>query len=140
MDKSTSILRVLQMLEKRGIRSTKDFEKDLEKLVKENVMDFLETFYKDFIRMNFDSYNRFEILRNLSKSQKQRLRGQNLRRYEYRKNSNLKCIFIIDNDNNKNMPIILCAFNEDGDKKKGKNSYKDNIERAITIFEKINGG
>lgn len=30
--------------------------------------------------------------------------------------------------------ILLCAFNEDGDKTKGKNSYKDNINRAIRIY------
>ena len=29
------------------------------------------------------------------------------------------------------------VFNEDGDKKKGKNSYKNNIEWAIKIYNEI---
>lgn len=37
--------------------------------------------------------------------------------------------------NNNNETRLLCAFNEDGDKKTGKNSYNFNIERAIKIYE-----
>ena len=58
-------------------------------------------------------------------------------RYEYRKNSNLRCIYMINNENNMNEIVLLCAFNEDGDKRKGRNSYKDNIERAIRIYLNI---
>lgn len=57
-------------------------------------------------------------------------------RYEYRYSSNLKCIFIVKKVNN-NEVILLCAFNEDGDKQKGNDSYKTNIKRAIRIFERI---
>lgn len=139
MDDDASILRVLQRLEFHGIRSTKDVLKDLQKLVQTDLENFTEVFFKDFIRKDFEDYNKFEKL-HLSKKQKKRLNGQILRRYEYRNTSNLRCIFIVCNDNNNDIPIILCAFNEDGKKKKGKGSYKDNIERAIKIFEKVVGG
>ncbi len=33
--------------------------------------------------------------------------------------------------------ILLCTFKEKGDKVKGKNSYKDNIEVALTRLEEI---
>lgn len=136
MSKIESILQTLKLLEIRGIRSVPTLVKDLESLINGNEKVFLKNFYKDFLRWNL-KLNKFEIL-NLNKSQKKRLNGLNLMRYEYRWNkSNIKCIFIVIEDNNNDVPVILCAFTEDGDKKKGKKSYNDNIERAISIVEDI---
>ena len=140
MDNEASILRLLQELDRHGIKSTKDIKKDLQKLVNSDIENFVEAFFKDFVRKDFDNYNKFEKLRHLTKQQKKRLNGNLLRRYEYRHTSNLRCIFIVYNDNTNDMPILLCAFNEDGDKKTGKKSYNKNIDRAIDIFERVIGG
>lgn len=140
MSNNASIKVLLQALHRHGIESTKDVLKDLQKLVNTDVKSFVEVFYRDFIRMDFENYNKFEKLKHLSNKQKNRLNGNVLRRYEYRNNLNLKCIFIVCTDNNKNVPILLCAFNEDGDKKTGKSSYNKNIDRAIKIFERVVGG
>lgn len=137
MDNEASILLLIKELQRNGIRCTKDVKKDLQKLVNTDLENFIEVFLKDFIRKDFDNYNKFEILRHLTKQQRKRLKGNLLRRYEYRNTSNLRCIFIVYNDNNKSVPVILCAFNEDGDKKTGKKSYNKNIDRAIDIFERI---
>lgn len=138
MDEEVSISRMLQRLqEEHGILCTKDARKDFQKLVQTDVNDFCQVFYKDFIRKDFDDYNRFEKLSIYNPKQKRRLKGQILRRYEYRNTSNLRCIFIVYQENNNDIPIILCAFNEDGNKKKGKGSYNSNIERAISIFERV---
>lgn len=67
--------------------------------------------------------------------QNKRLDGNALFRYEYRNSSNLRCIYMVKNVNNINETYLLCAFNEDGSKKTGKNSYNFNIERAIKIYE-----
>lgn len=140
MSREASILVLIKNLQRHGVYCTKDAGKDLEKLVKTDVERFVGACFKDFIRGDFDNYNKFEKLRNLTSSQKKKLKGISLRRYEYRNTSNLKCIFIVCVENNKNVPIILCAFNEDGDKSKGANSYKKNIERAINIAVRVIGG
>lgn len=139
MNPEASIKKVLLQLEKHGIRSTKEFTKDLCKLVGSDIKCFVEVFYKDFIRKEFDDYNRFEKLK-IDRKQKKRLKGIPLRRYEYRGTSNLRCIFVVCYDNDNDGPILLCAFNEDGDKKNGKNAYSKNIDHAIDIFEKVVGG
>lgn len=140
MDDKYSILKILKDLERHNILSTKEVEKDLQKLIGTDIYDFARVFLRDFIRMDFDNYNKFEILRNLSREQKKKLRGTLLRRYEYRNSSNLRIIFVVYNDDSNHVPILLCAFNEDGDKKKGNNSYHKNIDRAIRIFERVVGG
>lgn len=137
MDSKASIKLLIKNLQRHNIRCTKELEKDLQKLVTTDLERFIENFSKDFIRRNFDKYNKFEKLQNLTENQKRNLKGNLLRRYEYRNTSNLRCIFIVCNDNNKSVPIILCAFNEDGDKKTGRNSYNKNINRAINIFKRI---
>ena len=73
----------------------------------------------------------------LTKKQKIAIEGSILWRYEYRNTSNLKCIFIVKKENNSDIPILLCAFNEDETKKKGNDSYAYNIERAIEIIKRI---
>ena len=135
MGNNAAILKILQMLQAHGVRSTKEAAKDLQNLVQTDIKKFTENFYKDFIIKEFEDYNRYKKL-SLTKEQRKRLKGHTLWRYEYRHTSNLRCIFIVYNENNTNIPIILCAFKEDGDKKKGKKSYEDNIERAIKIFER----
>ena len=136
MNQENFIIEMLRLLKINGIYSTSEFEKDLSKLVNSNVKKFIKNFSKDIRRRNFEDFNRFEML-NLDKKQHKRLNGSNLYRYEYRGTSNLRCIYTIINENNIDKIFLLCAFNEDGDKIKGKKSYKDNIERAIRIYINI---
>jgi hypothetical protein len=136
MNQENFIIEMLRLLKINGIYSTSEFEKDLSKLVNSNVKKFIKIFSKDIRRRNFEDFNRFEML-NLDKKQHKRLNGSNLYRYEYRGTSNLRCIYTIINENNIDKIFLLCAFNEDGDKIKGKKSYKDNIERAIRIYINI---
>ena len=116
MGKTNEILRLLQYLQNEGIQFTKDFADDIQKLVQTNIAEFAKQFFKDFARKDFENYNRFEKL-SLTKKQKLRIDGTILWRYEYRNSSNFRCIFIIQKDYNTNTPVLLCAFNEDGDKK-----------------------
>ena len=133
MKKESYIIEMLRLLENNHVYSTHEFEKDLLKLVNTNVKKFIKNFYHDITRKRFEDLNRFEILK-LTRTQKRMLNNKKLYRYEYRENSNLKCIYITDDENNIDEVLLLCAFNEDGDKEKGKNSYNDNIERAIRIY------
>lgn len=137
MNNENAIVEMLRILRQNNIYATPDFKKDLVKLVNTDINKFIENFYKDIRRKNFKQYNRHEML-SLNKKQKEKLNGKNLYRYEYRKNSNLKCIYLVETENNMEEIILLCAFNEDGDKTKGKNSYKNNINRAIRIYLNIN--
>lgn len=117
MGKTDEIVRLLQFLQNEGIRVTEEFANDLKKLVQTNITKFAKCLYNDFARMDFHNYNRFEKL-SLTKKQKVRLGGNVLWRYEYRDFSNLRCIFVVINEyTTTNMPILLCAFNEDGKKK-----------------------
>lgn len=136
MKNENSIIEMLRLLKYNNVYATTDFEKDLVKLVNNDINKFIKNFYKDMIRNNLKDYNRYEML-NLNKKQREKLDGNNLYRYEYRKNSNLRCIYLIENENNTNKLILICAFNEDGDKTKGKNSYNNNINRAIRIYLSI---
>lgn len=136
MEKSNEILRLLQYLQNEGIRVTDDFVKDIQRLIQTNVENFAAQFYKDFARKDFEKYNRFEKLK-LTQKQKAMIDGNILWRYEYRNTSNFRCIFILEKAHNSNNPILLCAFNEDGGKKKGNDSYSRNIKRAIKIIKKI---
>ena len=136
MNQENLIIEMLRLLKINGIYSTPEFEKNLTKLVNSNTKKFIKNFSKDIRRRNFEDFNRFEML-NLDKKQHKRLNGNNLYRYEYRGTSNLRCIYTIINENNIDKIFLLCAFNEDGDKIKGKKSYKDNIERAIRIYINI---
>lgn len=136
MSQENSIIEMLKLLSINNIYSSTVFEKDLVKLVNSNVKRFIKLFSRDLIRRNFEDFNRFEIL-NLDRKQRTKINGNNLYRYEYRNTSNLRCIYTIINENNIDKIFLLCAFNEDGDKTKGKKSYKDNIERAIRIYLNI---
>jgi hypothetical protein len=140
MEEENSIFRILKSLERHGIYSTKDFLKDILRQPINDIEKFTKEFYRDFSRKQFHNYNKFERLNlsNLSNSQKKDLSRFELWRYEYRNKCNLRCIFIVPKVNNtKDEIILLCAFCEDGDKKKGKDSYNDNINRAIKIINKI---
>lgn len=95
---------------------------------------FIRDFTKNFIRINLKEYKKYERLK-LTPSQNRRLDGNALFRYEYRNSSNLRCIYMVKNVKNTNETYLLCAFNEDGSRKIGKNSYNFNIERAIKIYE-----
>ena len=135
MGKEQQFYRLFQYLQDAGIRVTHEFVKDIESLVQSNTEKFAKQIYADFSRKEFEKYNRFEKL-TLSSEEKNKIKGNDLWRYEYRYTSNLRCIFIIKSDNNIDIPIIICAFNENGHRKKGKESYKDNIKRAINIIER----
>ena len=136
MSQENLIIEMLKLLSINNIYSSTEFEKDLVKLVNSNVKRFIKLFSRDLIRRNFEDFNRFEIL-NLDRKQRTKINGNNLYRYEYRNTSNLRCIYTIINENNIDKIFLLCAFNEDGEKTKGKKSYKDNIERAIRIYLNI---
>ena len=136
MSNENDIVEMLRLLKINNIYSTKEFERDLVKLVSTNVKKFIKNFTRDIIRKDFEQFNRFEKLK-LTKKQRENLNGNDLYRYEYRNDSNLRCIYVINNDNNNKQIILLSAFNEDGNKDKGKNSYKDNIDRAIRIYLNI---
>ena len=136
MEKYFEILKLLQYLQNEGIRVTNDFVKDIQRLIQTDVETFASQLFKDFSRKDFENYNRFEKLK-LTKQQKSMIDGNILWRYEYRNTSNFRCIFILEKSHNNNTPILLCAFNEDGGKKKGNNSYDHNIKRAIHIIKKI---
>lgn len=133
MSNENAIVEMLKVLRTNNVYSTKEFEKDLIKLVTTNIKKFIRNFTRDITRKNFEQYNRYEII-SLTKMQKKKLDGHDLYRYEYRNDSNLRCIYLIDNVKNTRNIILLCAFNENGDKTKGNNAYKDNIERAIRIY------
>ena len=135
MEKVNEILRLLQYLQREGIRATNDFVKDIQRLVQTDVETFASQFFSDFARKDFENYNRFEKLK-LTKQQKAMIDGNILWRYEYRNTSNFRCIFIVEKAHNDSNPILLCAFNENGGKKKGNNSYAHNIKRAIDIIRK----
>lgn len=135
MGRNDEIIRLLQYLRNQGILSTNEFVDDLKRLVRTNIKSFAKQIFKDFSRKNFQDYNRFEKLK-LTNKQKEEMNGYTLWRYEYRKTSNLRCIFILQEEYNNIIPILICAFNEDGNKNKGGNSYKYNIERAISIFKR----
>lgn len=135
MGKNSEILRLMQYLQNEGIQMTVDFVKDVQKLVQTDVETFASQFFKDFSRKDFENYNRFEKLK-LTKQQKASIDGNILWRYEYRNTSNFRCIFIVEKAHNSNIPILLCAFNENGGKKRGDNSYNHNIKRAIDIIKK----
>ena len=135
MGNTDEIIRLMQYLQNNGVRATPEFVNDLKKLIKTNIPKFAKHFFRDFTRCEYGKYNKFEKLK-LSEAQKKRINGRILWRYEYRDFSNLRCIFIFGNVNNTNMPVLLCAFNEDGDKKHGANSYNSNIEKAIKLVEK----
>ena len=126
----------LNVFGKEGVQFSYDFIKDIRKLVKSNVDKFSIDFYRSMTRTGF-CLNRFEKLK-LKPYQRKQLKGYNLWRYEYRDESNLRCLFILTTNCFDGKPILLCAFNEIKGKIKGANSYNDNIERAIRIFEDIN--
>lgn len=136
MSKNNQILKLLQYLQNEGIMATNDFVRDIQKLIRTDIEKFALQFFRDFSRKNFERYNRFEKL-TLTKKQKEEIGGIILWRYEYRNTSNFRCIFILQKEQNSNIPILICAFNEDGEKRNGANSYNHNIERAINIIKSI---
>ena len=139
MGKDDDIIQMLRDLQADGIFSTKEFYKDLVILLDSGEVkrDFIEIFPKDMKILDINAYNKFELLnRKLTEYQRRILDGNFLYRYEYRRNKkNIKCMFIIENDDESR--ILLNAFNEDWNKTKGNDSYKENIKRAIRIYDKL---
>lgn len=127
-------LKMFQVLEEHGVYASKQFFDDIKSLVKTDIKKFIKDFTKNFTRKNLKENKKYERLKTTPKQNK-RLDGNALFRYEYRNSSNLRCIYMVIDVNNNNETRLLCAFNEDGDKKTGKNSYNFNIERAIKIYE-----
>lgn len=128
-------LRMFQVLEEHGVYASEQFYKDIKNLVKTDIEKFIADFIKNFTRENLKDGKKYERLK-VTPTQNIRLNGNALFRYEYRNSSNLRCIYMVINGKNENREIsLLCAFNEEGDKKTGKNSYSFNIERAIKIYE-----
>ena len=136
MDAKDAFIRMYQVLKLHGVYATPQFKKDIEDLVKSDIIKFIEDFIKAFSRINLKEQNKYERL-SIKPEQKKRIGGNFLFRYEYRNTSNLRCIYIPRDVNNSNNTILLNAFNEIKGKTKGKNSYKFNIERAIKIYESL---
>lgn len=136
MNKEDQILRLLQYMQKEGIIVTKECKKDIQELVQTDIAKFASQIFKDFSRKNYEHYNRFEKLK-LTPKQRIDIGNRILWRYEYRNTSNFRCIFVVETEYNTGVTILICAFNEDGNKKSGKNSYNYNIDRAINIIQKI---
>lgn len=134
MNTDDSLLKMFRVLQEHGVYASKQFFDDIKRLVKTDIKKFIRDFTKNFIRIDLKEYKKYERLK-LTPLQNKRLDGNALFRYEYRNSSNLRCIYMVKNVNNINETYLLCAFNEDGSKKTGKNSYNFNIERAIKIYE-----
>ena len=83
MSNENDIVEMLRLLKINNIYSTKEFERDLVKLVSTNVKKFVKTFYRDIRKKNFEDFNRFEKLK-LTRKQRELLNGNDLYRYEYR--------------------------------------------------------
>lgn len=129
-----NFLFMAKLLDEYGIRSTNEFISDISTLITSNKRKFIEFFITSI--QNADMVlQKYEKL-NLNEKQKRNILNNVLYRLEYRKNKlNVKCIFVVEKNNN-NRIINLCAFSEKDDKSKGKYTYKDNIERAIRIYLK----
>lgn len=131
-DDFTAMFEVLEM--KHNVHSTEQFRRDINRLVNTEPYKFITRFLADFSRMEFKDLKRYERLK-LTDSQNRRMNGFALFRYSYRNNSNLRCIYMVQDENTKKV-ILLNAFNEDWSKSKGKNTYDLNIERAIKTYKK----
>lgn len=118
-----------------SVFASPQFYKDICDLVKTDKKKFIRDFLRDFSRINLKDKKRYERLRLNSKQTKD-MDGKSLFRYEYRNSSNLRCIYMIEDENNRSV-ILLNAFNEDSNKHKGKNSYDFNITRAINTYNKL---
>lgn len=134
MNIDDALIEMLRLLEKHNVYPSKQFMRDIKSLVKTDIKKFIKDFTKNFLRVNLKEHKKFERL-GTTPSQNKRLNGNALFRYEYRNTSNLRCIYMVLNVNNINETHLLCAFNEDGNKHSGKNSYDLNIKRAIRIYE-----
>ena len=60
MSNENDIVEMLRLLKINNIYSTKEFERDLVKLVSTNVKKFVKNFTRDIIRKDFEQFNRFE--------------------------------------------------------------------------------
>lgn len=134
MNIDDSLIEMFRLLEKHNVYASRQFMKDIKALVQTDIKKFIKDFTKNFIRTNLKEHKKYERLKT-TPSQNKRLNGNALFRYEYRNTSNLRCIYMVVNVNNINETRLLCAFNEDGNKHSGKNTYDFNIERAIRIYE-----
>lgn len=136
MSNKDKFIMFFQKLEKANIKSTKECFKDLAKAITSDIDESLFEILKDFLILDISGLNRFEIIK-LNDKQKKIIENSKLYRYEYRKYSNLRIIFLLKLDNK---VILICAFNENAGKNKSKDSYKRNIERALNIIKRIKGG
>ena len=105
MGKTDEIMKFLQYLQNEEILFTEEFVNDIKKLVQTDIPTFATWFYRDFARKNFQSYNRFEKL-NLTSKQKARIGNVILWRYEYRKFSNFRCIFVTESEDKDRKSVV----------------------------------
>lgn len=133
-----AIIQMLRELEIYGFRYTKDFYKDITNLIDTDLKKFIKVFSFEMKLFDENEYNKFERLYPEEENQKKKLGDDKLYRYEYRRSKkNVKCIFVLfKKDGTK---LFLNAFQEDWDKTKGDNSYKDNMKRAMRILSKERG-
>lgn len=134
MSAKDDLEKMYRLLETHNVYATPEFKRDILKLVKTDINKFISNFYQCFSRVNLADYKKYERL-SVTNKQNIKLDGNALFRFEYRNTSNLRCIYIMQNENNIKETILLCAFNEDASKEKGKDTYNDNIKKAIKIYQ-----
>ena len=133
MNNKDKLINLIEEMQKYNFIFSKEFLKDIMKSVTSNIDTFIVRFKYDMIAQKYEDFNRFENIK-LNKKQEVRLKNFILYRYEYRKEGNLRVLFVAKMNDK---VYILNAFNENAGKHLSKDSYKSNIERAIRIFEKI---
>lgn len=124
---------LFSILKNDGIYTNLHVIKKLAKLLNGDTIDFFNVFSMYIVQRDFN-YNRFELLK-LSTSQKKKIDNNKLYRFEYRKNSNLRIIFVLMVDGDE--ILVVDAFNENGKKTKGKDSYDKAIKNAVLNYELI---
>lgn len=122
-----------EVLKYSGVFTNYQVIKKLSKLVDGDIDNFSKTFSTYISQKDF-SYNKFELLK-LSSTDKKKIDNNLLYRFEYRKNSNLRIIFVFMIEGNN--VLVVDAFNENGNKTKGKDSYDKAIKNAIRNYEMI---
>lgn len=136
MSTQADITQMFQYLIVNGIEPTEKFIKQISQIIDRKPEDFISTFSKDMLI--FVGTNRVgkvtEVILDDNK-RKKFLGTGSLFRYEYRKyfKKNVRCLVVLEETGK---CVCMRAFIDDGDKSKGGNSYKENIELALKDYRR----
>lgn len=135
MDTQAEITQMFQNLGAKGIESTIIFVDEIVELIKPKSQKFIGTFSKDIsIFADLKVGGKFTEIQMDNDKRIKYIGSGKLYRYEYRKErKNLRCLFVLE-ENSK--CVFLKAFKDDGDKKKGANSYNSNIDLALKDYKR----